>query len=33
MLEQLIQKIESDKEDVWFDLYRTITSSREMAER
>jgi len=25
--------IEEDGEDVWFDLYRTITSSKERAER
>lgn len=32
-LEQLVRLIEADQEDVWFDLYRTITSSRELAER
>jgi len=33
MLSQLSLLIQSDTEDVWFDLYRTITSSKEMAER
>ena len=32
-LAQLSHLIEEDTEDVWFDLYRTITSSKEMAER
>ena len=32
-LEQISQLIQLDSEDVWFDLYRTITSSKEMAER
>ena len=30
---QLSRLIAEDSEDVWFDLYRTITSSKEMAER
>jgi len=33
VLERLSCLIEGDREDVWFDLYRTITSSKEMAER
>jgi len=32
-LEQVSRLIQGDGEDVWFDLYRTITSSKEMAER
>jgi hypothetical protein len=32
-LEEVSRLIQADSEDVWFDLYRTITSSKEMAER
>ena len=32
-LQQLSDMIAADSEDVWFDLYRTITSSKEMAEQ
>lgn len=32
-LEHISKIIQGDSEDVWFDLYRSITSSKEMAER